>query len=216
VESIKAGNPLYAIMLKYFLWMAKLPDGARWGILIGGYLGSRLLAGVARANPDLAPWVLPLRVLYVVFALLTWLAQPLFNLMLFVHPMGRHALDRDQRAQASWVGCCLVLGLGTLALWLIANRDLNYLIAALVFGLLTLPVSAVYLCEEGWPRRAMAGIALGLAAVGLFWTVVVCLVQPLPGSPLEGLAGGALGLFFIGVFLSQWVANWLATQRPRR
>ena len=52
----------------------------------------------ALLGQSLAPWLLPFRILYVVFAIFTWLAYPIFNLMLFVHPVGRHALDREQRA----------------------------------------------------------------------------------------------------------------------
>jgi tetratricopeptide (TPR) repeat protein len=115
VEAIKAGNPVYAIMLKYFLWTQKLSDRARWGILLGGYFGSRLLAGLSASNPEWSPWIMPLRALYIGFALLTWLAHPFFNLLLFLHPFGRHALNKDQRSQATWVGLCLALALGSLA-----------------------------------------------------------------------------------------------------
>src|SRR4030095_8491543 len=89
VEALKAGNPLYAVMLKYFFWMKNLPVRARWGIIVGGYFANRIVAGIARSNPDIAPWLLPLRILYVVFVVFTWLAYPIFNLMLFLHPVGR-------------------------------------------------------------------------------------------------------------------------------
>lgn len=215
VEAIKAGNPVYAVMLKYFLWMQKLSDGARWGILLGGYFGSRLLSGVSKSNPDLAPWVLPIRVLYITFALLTWLAHPIFNLMLFLHPFGRHALNKDQRGQATWVGLCLGLALGTLGIWLVSGGNGDYLIPPLVFGLLAIPTSAIFVCDQGWPRTTMLLITLGLAAAGLTSVAVIGFLQPTKGSPLTTVGAGAFGLFLIGSFLSQWIANWLATQRPR-
>ena len=152
VEGLKAGNPLYAVMLKYFLWMQKLSDGARWGVIIGGYFANRVMAGAARSNPDLAPWLLPVRILYVVFVVFTWLAYPIFNLMLFLHPVGRHALDKEQRAQASWVGISLAIGLGSLIAWGVIGRKGDYLIPALVFGLLAIPIAAVFGCAKGWPR----------------------------------------------------------------
>lgn len=216
VEAIKAGNPIYAGMLKYFLWMQKLSDGARWGILLGGYFGSRLLAGVSASNPALAPWAWPIRVLYITFALLTWLAHPIFNLMLFLHPYGRHALNKDQRGQATWVGLCLALALGTLGIWLVSGRNSNYLIPPLVFGLLAIPTSAIFVCDRGWPRTAMLLITLGLAATGLTAVIVIGFLQRTKGSPLTTVGAGAFGLFILGTFLSQWIANWLATQRPRR
>ena len=59
VEALKAGNPIYAVALKYFLWMQKLSSGARWGIIVAGYFGNRLLGQIASSNPDWAPWIAP-------------------------------------------------------------------------------------------------------------------------------------------------------------
>ncbi len=216
VEALKSGNPLYAVMLKYFLWMQKLSDGARWGILIGGYLLNRVMGGLARSNPDLAPWLLPLRIFYVTFAVFTWLAYPLFNLMLFLHPLGRHALDREQKTQAGWVGACIGLALTSLAAWLVSGRGGDYLIAALVFGLLALPTSAIHGCAKGWPRLTMLGITLVLATAGFAATALFLFVRPAPKSEVAALASGCFSVFLFGVFISQWVANWLSQQRPRK
>lgn len=216
VEAIKAGNPIYAVMLKYFLWTQKLSDGARWGILLGGYFGSRLLAGLSASNPAWSPWIMPIRALYIAFALLTWLAHPIFNLLLFLHPFGRHALNKDQRAQATWVGLCLGVALGSLGIWLGTGRNDDYVVPALVFGLLAIPTSAIFVCSKGWPRITMIAITLGLAAAGLIAVTVITFVQPRANSTLGLLGGGAYLIFLIGSFISQWVANWLATQRPRR
>ena len=216
VEGLKSGNPLYAVMLKYFLWMQKLPDGARWGIIIGGYFANRLMAGAARANSDLAPWLLPFRILYVVFAVFTWLAYPIFNLLLFLHPVGRHALNRDQRAQASWVGTCLGMALAFLVVWLVDRRSGNYLIPALVFGLLAVPTSAIFSCEKGWPRLAMLTLTLGLAVAGITAVAIFAFLHPHKDSPSAALGQGSLSLFLIGTFLSQWIANWLSQQKPKK
>ncbi len=216
VEAIKAGNPVYAVMLRYFLWMQKLSKRARWGIILGGFFGSRLLAGLSAANPDIAPWVMPVRVFYITFAVLTWLAHPVFNLMLFLHPYGRHALTEEQRSQATWVGLLLALALSSVAIWLVSGYNEEYLVPALVFGLLSLPTSAVHTCHKGWPRRTMACATLALAAVGLFSVGIIYAIHPEKRSPLGGFASGAFLLFVLGVFLSQWLAMWLAQQRPRR
>jgi tetratricopeptide (TPR) repeat protein len=216
VEAIKAGNPVYAVMLKYFLWMQKLSSGARWAIILGGYFGSRMLNRLSDANPELAPWVLPLQILYITFAVLTWLAHPVFNLMLFLHPYGRHALNDEQRSQATWIGLLLALAFGSLGLWLFTGHNADYLIPAIVFGLLALPASAVFTCQRGWPRMTMLAATLGLAAAGLLAVAVISFLHPERGSPLAALGMGAFNLFLLGAFLSQWLAIFLATQRPRR
>jgi tetratricopeptide (TPR) repeat protein len=216
VEGIKAGNPIYAFMLRYFLWMQKLSDRARWAILLGGYFGSRFLGDLSRTNPDLAPFVTPLRVAYIAFALLSWLAHPVFNLMLFLHPLGRHALDDEERSQARRVGLCLGLALASLGAWLLDGRNADYLIPAVVFGMLAIPTAAIHACSEGWPRTAMVAITLVLAAAGLLAVAASSFLQPPKNSPSDSLGSGAFGFFLLGTFISQFVANWLMTQRPRR
>jgi len=216
VEAIKAGNPVYAVVLGYFLWMQRLSPGARWGMLIGGYFGFRIVGNLARSNPALAPWLLPVQIAYIAFALLTWLAVPLFNTLLFFHPVGRHALAADQRWQARLTTACVVPALGALAIWLGAGMEGRSLVAALVFGLLALPVAAVHQCQRGWPRWAMGGIAAVLAITGLAALAIL-----LPGdSPLTSQAGHAgralLGFFLLASFASQWIANGLMGVRPKR
>ena len=216
VEALKAGNPIYAVALKYFLWMQKLSSGARWGIIVAGYFGNRLLGQIASSNPDWAPWIAPVRILYISFVLLTWLAVPVFNLFLFAHPLGRHALNGEERRQATSVGLCFaiafLLALGALNP---AFRSAN-LFAAMIMGLLAIPVAAVYSCHEGWPRKTMAAIAIALGLAGGAAATILCGFHPPRKSDLGEMAVMLSGVFFIGTFISMWVANFLSTRRPER
>ena len=216
VEAIKAGNPIYALLLKYFLWMAKLSARAQWGILLGGYFGNRMLGDMSRKNPEWSPWIDPVRIAYVAFALLTWLSQPLFNLMLFLHPQGRHALSNDQRGQASWVGLLLGLALASVGAWFFCGKKFEFILTALVLGLLAIPVMAIFVCARGWPRTTMMAIAVTLASTGLFAAFVMLFADTSESTALGTSAIGALNFFFIGIFATQFLANWLAAQRPRR
>lgn len=219
VEALKAQNFIYALMLKYFLWMAKFPPGTQWAIILGGYFGFRLTSGMATANPGLATILLSLKIAYIVFALMTWLAQPLFNLLLRLNRFGRLALSREQIVASNWVGACLGLALVCLVGWLAAGLTGPFVIGALVFGMLALPVSAIFNCEAGWPRTAMAAYSGLLACVGLaaFGGDLVSTGEPRgqPGHARE-LAGAAFTLFILGIFLNNFVANFLLTRRPQR
>ncbi len=218
VEALKAQNFIYALMLKYFLWMAKFPPGTQWAIILGGYFGFRLTAGLAAANPGLAVVLLPLKFAYIVFALMTWLAQPLFNLLLRLNRFGRLALSREQIVASNWVGACLGLAVVCVVGWLLAGLTGPLIMGALVFGMLALPVSAVFNCAAGWPRRVMAGYSGLLAAVGLvaFGGELMTAGQA-RGEPngLRELAGAAFGLFVLGIFLNNFVANYLLSRRPQ-
>ncbi len=215
VEAIKAGNPIYAFMLRWFLWTDKLSGRAVWTIILGGYFGYRGLRVLAR-DPAWAPWVTPLIVLYVAFVLLTWLASPLFDLALFLHPMGKHALDDDQRVRAKLVGSALGVALVAAALHVLAPVDLELDLLAIVAGLLSIPLSAIHMCAEGRPRRIMAVIAAGLVALGATAWAVGGLVRPAEESAMEALGLAALVFFLLGILVSQFAANALVRKEPAR
>ena len=75
---------------------------------------------------------------------------------------------------------------------------------------------AVFGCSRGWPRRTMVAVTAVLAATGLFSVFVMLFSDAAPHSSLGDAAMNALTFFFIGIFATQFLAGWLATQRPRR
>ncbi len=219
VEALKARNLLYAAMLKYFLWMSKLSRQAQWAIILVGYFGNNALGSLARSNPALAPWVFPLRALYLVFAVLTWTAYPMFNLMLRLNRFGRLALTPEQNVEANWVGAAFFLALGSLGGCLIMGFESPWVMSLAVFGLLLLPLSGLFRCADGWPRKTMIAVAtvlvlLGLGASGLIWKAYLGADRYEKATANE--AFGLLGLFALGIFLSSILANILMAQRPRR
>lgn len=210
IEALKARNFIYAIMLKYFLWMSKFSRRGQWGIILAGYFGNRILATIAHENPDLAPWILPLRILYVAFALMTWLAYPLFNLMLRLNKFGRLVLSREQTIATNWFGLCLLLALAGLVGCILYGFESAWLIMVVVFGLLLLPVSAIFKCAAGWPRNLMAALTIAMALLGL-----AALVQFFrEGSSFE-TAKDLLLSFALCVVASTWLGNYLMSQRRR-
>jgi hypothetical protein len=219
VEALKARNIIYALMLRYFLAMSKLSRQAQWGIIVAGYFGNRILGAIARNNPNLAPYILPIQILYVCFAVLTWMASPLFNLMLRVNRFGRLALSREQTVASNWIGSCLLLALLALAGWFLAGFKGPWLLVALVFGLLLLPLAGTFKCYPGWPRNVMAGYTGFMALTGIAAITLFALASLGPREQAHQLAdvgGNSLTLFLIGAIASTWVANFLGMQRPKR
>jgi tetratricopeptide (TPR) repeat protein len=219
VEALKARNIIYGVMLRYFLWMAKLPAGVQFGILIGGYFFNRALVSAGEANPDLAPWLLPLRILYVVLALLTWTADPLFNLLLRVNKFGRLALSEEQSRASSWFGVTVFVALASLALCVPFGLNSIFLLSALVFGLLMVPVAGMFKAAQGWPRTLLMVYTLGLAITGLA-ALTLCGLGGWygkgRGEDLFAVGKGTLGLFLTGSVIFMWGANVIIPIRPKR
>jgi len=208
VEAMKSKNFIYAVMLRYFLFMARLSGTAQWTIVLGGYFGYRALNSLAANQPEWAPWIWPVLALYIIFALLTWIAAPLFNLLLRLDRFGRHALSRDQVVASNWIGSFLAAALVLAVVWLATDSTLA-MIGAMFFGLLLLPLSAIFACPSGWPRRMMALYTSVLALAGLAWLPVSIWVAP-------DLGRLGMQVFLWGSFLSGFVANVLVMQTPRR
>ena len=217
VESLKAHNFVYRWLLMYFLWMSRLSRQAQWGIIIGGYVAYRVLVGVARENPSAAPYVWPVIGAYIAFAVMTWLAYPLFNLLLRLSRFGRMVLSRRQTWAANTVGLLLLGCVSSAAAWLLLD-DPRFGILAIVLGILALPTAGAFSTPEGWPTLVMglaaAGLAvLGLAGVGL-WFLVPDFTRE-TRHPLLGLGGVLLQLFTFGVLASTFLSNYLRGVRVK-
>ncbi|MDH7569696.1 MAG: tetratricopeptide repeat protein, partial [Armatimonadota bacterium] len=142
VESLKARHLLYGWMLRYFLWMSRLGTRAQWFFVLGAWLVVRQLNALARDVPALRPFVMPAVVLYALFALLSWTADPLFNLLLRLNPYGRLALSREQIAASNWVGGVLLAGTG-LFLAGLGLKNRAAVVGGIVIGSLIVPLSGI-------------------------------------------------------------------------
>jgi tetratricopeptide (TPR) repeat protein len=218
VEALKARNIVYGLMLRYFLWMAKLPRGVQFGVIIGGVVLNNMLRATAKSHPALAPFVLPVRIVYLTLVLLTWTADPLFNLLLRVNKFGRLALTDEQRRASSWFAAVVIPALVCLGLCLYFGFGSFFILLALVFGFLMIPVSASFKASEGWPRTLLICCTIGLAVAGFVALGLVAfgISQGATGKIWSTRGGGLLGLFVVGCVLFMWVANVIIPIRPKR
>lgn len=214
IEALKARHFIYALMLRYFFFMSRLGRRGQWAVVIGAYVGIQILGSVGRNSPGLQPWILPIQIVYVAFALMTWVASPLFNLMLRLNRFGRLALSRDKTIASNWIGTCLLLALLSLGACFWFGFDTPWILGALVLGLLVIPLAGTFNCSVGWPRNAMA-IYTGVMAVCGIGAVLLAFAAGEDPTRLK-IVGDLLGGFLIGAVGSSWAANFLIMQRRRR
>jgi hypothetical protein len=178
-----------------------------------------VLQNIARGNPGLSPWISPLLILYVVFAVMTWVASPLFNLLLRLNRFGRLALRREQIITSNWVGLCVAGAIVSLIGHFTIVPGWG-LLSAFVCGLVIPSLAAIYVCDRGWPRTAMVGIALGLIALGVT-SLLLFLGGEFVGDERRAAACGELAgklfqLFVIGALLSQFAVTGLASATVKK
>ena len=207
MAALKARYFLYRVMLRYYLWMSKFNRKGRWAIVIGLWVVIQLLSAANGAHPGLGPLVYPVLAAYVLFALASWLADPIFNLTLMVNPYGRYLLGMVPRICALLVGGLLLAGAALVAAWLVSVNDL-LVAGGLLAGLLSLPVAAISRCRPGKHVLAMSLYTLAAAGVGVAAMVFISMQDE-----------RGINLFLVtawGCVLSSLAANVLLNMIPRK
>lgn len=154
VETLKSRNVVYRLFLKYFLLMGRLTQSGQWKVVLGLWLLYIILGRVAENVPALAPWVTPLLIAYVLFVLGTWLAGPLADLALRLHPFGKLALSRKERTASNWIGGCLLGAIGS-GITAFAMQSTGFLYLTGFFLLMLLPLGATVKAPWPQPQKAM-------------------------------------------------------------
>ena len=150
VEALKARNPIYAVILRYFLWMSNLKAQVQWGLIIGAVVGINVVNVIALKVPALTTVGTVLIFLYLLFVLTSWSAVPFFNLILRFHPEGRHALNTPERQGATWLGLVL-FAIVSFDVFLLVTGDWNVWALILPF-LLVFPTVMACRARPGRPR----------------------------------------------------------------
>lgn len=196
VESMKARNPLYRLMLGYFLWVEQLQPRVRWGIIAGGFIFFRL----TREALDGSPLLIPIVIIYLGFVFLTWTAPILFDLVLRLDRFGRLALSRQRTIQSNWVGLCLLIGTVLIVAGLFSAESLRQvlIIAGLQTGALILPVAGVFSARSPESRQKLMIYTAVLAGLTI-WGLLAGL-----GGAVEPVSSF---LYILGFVAYTWIAN---------
>ena len=207
LECLRARNPVYGLMLRYFLWMSRFSGKVQMGIILGAWVGYQGVNALESRYPSLAPFLLPLMIVYITFVYLGWTARPLFNLLLRLDPSGRLALTRDQVVASNWLGAMLLVALASLGGALETGRASLWFLAIASVAL-TVPLSATF----GRPKEGRLWMALytgALALVACLYTGICFLRGPLQAHNL-------LTVFIYGLVGFLWIANLSGARREYR
>lgn len=119
VEALKAKYWIYRMFLRYAFWISNLQSKAQWIILLGFYIGSRILNFLGDKFPAVEPFITPIIIIYTIFAISSWIINPLSNLFLRINKYGRYALDKNQIISSNFVGISLLVSIISFLLWLL-------------------------------------------------------------------------------------------------
>ncbi|MEM9675355.1 MAG: tetratricopeptide repeat protein [Bacteroidota bacterium] len=170
LQTLKANSIFYRWWLKYVFWMQSLSPRSRWIVIIVAYL---LFRFISSSKSALGSWEMVATLFvyaYFVFAISSWIIEPVSNIFLRFHPFGKYVLTEEEKQQAnntlalllvSLMGVAILLGFNAVQWQNIGFYLLCYGIALIVI------VSAVASksTERGIRRVKLAGYLFAGVAV---------------------------------------------------
>lgn len=208
LEALKARYFLYRWMLRYFFWMGRFGKHHQFLVLLGILMGARLFVSLAREQDWSYLIIGGVLVLYFVFNLLSWVSDPLFNLLLRTTPYGGLMLSEREKQATDWF--ILLGGGGLLSIAITALCwNLGLLIPSLLFGWtgmaslsLLVPIAGSFAPDSLQARTLLGRYTLGLASIALLVALCILLQMAAPAIYL----GAA---YFFGWIAFSWIGNFV-------
>jgi tetratricopeptide (TPR) repeat protein len=180
LQAIKATNLFYRIFLKYAFWMQGLKPQVRWAVIIIGYLMIQFLNRSASNLGAFAPVAEVIVIIYIIFAISTWIIGPVSDIFLRFHPFGKYMLTDEEKDVANI--CAGLLTIAVVGAIMLLSFDLNDVVLK-NFGMyllcsgiaLTVVVSSIAsrTLEKSKRRLKTAGIVFAVACSILIVSAVV-------------------------------------------
>ncbi len=199
LEALKARHWVYRQFLRYSFWMSQHGQKHQLLIMIGLIVLIRLVATLTSQFSSLLTALL--MVSYFGFVLLTWLADPLFNLLLRFHPEGRYLLSDLEVTGTRWTAR-LLIGASLAAVSGLLLVSLPLLLAAGLSLLMLVPTAGTFAAPTAHGRRLLGAYTLCL-------TLMAALSVSLLGFGLSPAAASSLIVFFLFWLGFSWFANWI-------
>ncbi|MBA3708520.1 MAG: hypothetical protein H0W83_06850 [Planctomycetes bacterium] len=169
---------------------------------MAGWLLYRIAGRLAELHPVWSPWLKPLVWTYVLMVFVTFMASPLFQLLLLLHPEGRRALSPRERTATVAGSACLAVGALGIASYPITGHAIG-LLAAFQAALICAPL---YSAVEEADRRRRTVLVIAVLCYAAFAALVLVLIwrewQPSVKLWLYGFYSW-LALLFLPAFLKR-------------
>ena len=163
---------LFRMVHKFYVMISRINGKAAFLLIFGAWALMQVLSQVADKYPVLQPIVFPVIVLYALFVVLTWIANPLFNTFLRFHPFGQHLLNRSQTWASNLIAPCLLLSVFSLGVGLLqADVWLGVLAGAYWLGM-AIPIAGTFGVDDSRRRLGLGVITVVIGLIPVVGTVL--------------------------------------------
>lgn len=202
VEALKARYWIYRLWLRYAFWVSNLKGNVQVMLMVGLYLLNRLLNSVIASNPGLAPFLYPILIAYLLFALSTWILVPVSNLFLRFNTYGRYALDKEEVLSSTLTGVSLGISLLAFIGWL-ATGGAGLLTLCGVAFLLMIPLGSMLRPARKY-RWILVSACIALGGLGALGVHIA--------SSNGNVLNGIISYFLTGLLIYQFGASFIASR----
>lgn len=205
IQAMNNRSFVFRIVHKFYVAMSRLNSKAAFGLIFGAWILMQVLSRLAANIPALGPLILPILIVYVLFVVLTWIANPLFNTFLRFHPFGKHLLDRTQTWSSNLIAPALALGMLGLIVGTVVDSFILGLLAAAFWIGAAIMVAATFSMPTDQRKWLVGGASLLVLMVPIYG-----ILQTILGGQVGPLVDGfqAYGYALLGIQIgSSLVAN---------
>lgn len=189
LQAIKATNLFYRLFLKYAFWMQGLKLQVRWAVIIIGYLMIQFLNRSASDLGAFAPVAEAVVIIYIIFAISTWIIEPVSDIFLRFHPFGKYMLTDEEKYVANI--CAGLLTIAVMGAIMLLSFDLNDVVLKNLGMYLLCSGIALTVVVSSIASRTLERSKRRLKTAGIVFAVACCIL--IISAPV--LPGFALGLF---------------------
>ncbi len=186
LHAIKSTNLYYRLFLKYVFWMQSLNPQIRWAVVIIGYL---LVQGLDRYSEELgvfSPIAKGIVIIYIFFAISTWIIGPVSNIFLRFHSFGKYLLSQNELKTANLSAALLASSLIGLIIILLVGDQVewyNFGFYILCSGIaLTVVISSI---ENASLEKSKRNLKTAGTIFGIACGIVILSALILPGTALK-------------------------------
>ncbi|WP_299522027.1 tetratricopeptide repeat protein [Winogradskyella sp.] len=193
ITAVKSKNKIYNLYLRYAFWIGNQSQKNQWIFIIGIYLIYRFSLKILTFS-GLSILAIPLIIAYLLFALGSWIMEPLSNMILLSDNYGKYLLDKNSRLSGQILFVLLLLSLLSFCINFIFESD--YLI---LFSIASL---AAILPLTRSPLSSNKNAQL----LGYIYGIVILLI-PIIGGIIDYEYGTLLVVIAIMFIAYTWLGN---------
>ncbi|MCB0687302.1 MAG: tetratricopeptide repeat protein [Saprospiraceae bacterium] len=167
MEALKSKFWIYRLFYHYQKFVSRLSAKNSWVLIIGTYLAARVIGGLAEAsNGNLQIILNTLVVLMALTFFLSWVINPLLNLVLSQNKYGKLLLDDREKKMAKLTGASMLIAILSFAGYFLVGYY-RFLLAGFIFIGLMIPAGTFLNPEKTDKQQKLRKIGLVILLTGL-------------------------------------------------